>query len=76
VYGELKQGINREFPSMKPNGTDAQHFLSKGLSARTSKHRRNKKSSRKRHLVATKLKNTPLWLYFRSVRSSEKLVKL
>ena len=29
-----------------------------------------------RHLVPTKLKNTPLWLYFRSVRSSEKLVKL
>src|SRR5215470_2419898 len=29
-----------------------------------------------RHLVPTILRNTPLWLYFRSVRSSEKLVKL
>jgi len=29
-----------------------------------------------RHLVPTILRNTPLWLYFKSVRSSEKLVKL
>ena len=29
-----------------------------------------------RHRVPIKLTNTPLWLYFRSVRSSEKSVKL
>ena len=31
---------------------------------------------RKPHLVAMTLKKTPLWLYLRSVRSSEKSVKL
>jgi hypothetical protein len=29
-----------------------------------------------RHLVPMRLRNTPLWLYFKSVRSSEKSVKL
>jgi hypothetical protein len=29
-----------------------------------------------RHIVPMRLTNTPLWLYFRSVRSSEKSVKL
>lgn len=28
------------------------------------------------HLVPMRLRNTPLWLYLRSVRSSEKSVKL
>ena len=28
------------------------------------------------HMVPTRFTNTPLWLYFRSVRSSEKPVKL
>jgi hypothetical protein len=28
------------------------------------------------HMVPMRFTNTPLWLYFRSVRSSEKLVKL
>lgn len=28
------------------------------------------------HMVPMRLTNTPLWLYFRSVRSSEKSVKL
>ncbi len=31
---------------------------------------------RGRHIVPMRLRNTPLCLYFRSVRSSEKLVKL
>src|SRR6266568_6734295 len=31
---------------------------------------------RGRHMVPMRLRNTPLWLYFRSVRSSEKSVKL
>jgi hypothetical protein len=31
---------------------------------------------RGRHIVPIRLTNTPLWLYFKSVRSSEKLVKL
>ncbi len=31
---------------------------------------------RGRHIVPMRLRNTPLWLYFRSVRSSEKSVKL
>jgi len=31
---------------------------------------------RGRHIAPTILRNTPLWLYFRSVSSSEKLVKL
>jgi hypothetical protein len=31
---------------------------------------------RGRHIVPMILRNTPLWLYFRSVSSSEKLVKL
>jgi hypothetical protein len=29
-----------------------------------------------RHIVPIRLTNTPLWLYFRSVKSSEKSVKL
>src|SRR5260370_26350895 len=29
-----------------------------------------------RHIVPMRLRNTPLWLYFRLVRSSEKSVKL
>ncbi len=32
--------------------------------------------SRGRHIVPMRLTNMPLWLYFRSVRSSEKSVKL
>src|SRR5262245_41632614 len=31
---------------------------------------------RRRHFVPMRLTNTPLWLYFKSVRSSEKSVKL
>jgi hypothetical protein len=34
------------------------------------------RTSRWRHLAPMRLKNTPLWLYLRSVRSSEKPVKL
>jgi hypothetical protein len=34
------------------------------------------KMQRERHLVPIRLMNMPLWLYFRSVSSSEKLVKL
>jgi hypothetical protein len=29
-----------------------------------------------RHIVPMRLRNTPLWLYFKSVKSSEKSVKL
>jgi hypothetical protein len=35
-----------------------------------------KHMQRERHLVPIRLMNMPLWLYFRSVSSSEKLVKL
>ena len=38
--------------------------------------RRHHGCPRERHLVPMRLTNTPLWLYFRSVSSSEKLVKL
>jgi hypothetical protein len=34
------------------------------------------RTPREHHLVPMRLRNTPLWLYFRSVRSSEKSVKL
>ena len=39
-------------------------------------HARCPAKRRGRYLVAMRLTNTPLWLYFRSVRSSEKSVKL
>src|SRR6266849_1311202 len=37
---------------------------------------RRRAKPRGRHMVPMRLTNTPLWLYFRSVRSSEKSVKL
>jgi hypothetical protein len=39
-------------------------------------HARCTAKPRGRHIVPMRLTNTPLWLYFRSVRSSEKSVKL
>src|SRR5215469_2133746 len=39
-------------------------------------HARRRAKPRGRHMVPMRLRNTPLWLYFRSVRSSEKSVKL
>ncbi len=39
-------------------------------------HARYPAKPREFHMVPMIFRNTPLWLYFRSVRSSEKLVKL
>ena len=66
------------FPRRRHHGSqaDASGPSSRTAMASTSVSIVAMRTPRGRHLVTTKLTNTPLWSYLRSVRSSEKSVKL